>query len=60
MKGKFVRAIRAQLKMTRKQLAERVGVNWRTVEGWENGRPPSPMAMIFLNSLVAPKKKGAK
>lgn len=35
-------------------LAEKLGVSARTVEGWEQGRMPSKPALIILSSLIAP------
>jgi putative transcriptional regulator len=38
LRGRNVRALRTQLKLTRKAFAERYGLDPRTVEGWEQER----------------------
>ena len=35
--GKFIAALRKEKKLTQEQLAEKLGVNSRSVSGWENG-----------------------
>ena len=43
------RTARRSLGMTWKQLAERLGVNWRTVARWEAGHSPvSPTAARLM------------
>ena len=37
-----LRAWRATKGLTREEAAERLGVNWRTLEGWEQGRREPP------------------
>ena len=43
-----LRALRAERGWSVADLAERCGVSARTVEGWEQGRPPSGPALIAL------------
>ena len=35
--GKFIAALRKEKKLTQEQLAEKLGVNHRSVSRWENG-----------------------
>jgi len=37
---------------TASDLAERLGVSTRTVEGWEQGRMPSQVALKFMMELL--------
>jgi DNA-binding transcriptional regulator YiaG len=49
-----VRAARAALGMTWKQLAEAVGVSWRAVAYWEAGtRRPGKPALNLLRKLLS-------
>jgi DNA-binding transcriptional regulator YiaG len=52
LENNFVRSVRFKLKLSRKQLAELVGVSWRTVEGWENKRPPGKLARKIIETLI--------
>lgn len=38
--GKFIAALRKEKKLTQEQLAEKLGVNHRSVSRWENGSFP--------------------
>lgn len=55
-----IKSARARHGLTVAQLAERVGVSPRTVEGWEQGRAISGPARLLLSELFKPKKKGTK
>lgn len=44
-----ITSAREQAGLTRKELAAKVGVSWRTVEKWEQGRGgPSKTALALL------------
>ena len=54
-----LRAARLALKLSQRELAALVGVNWRTVAGWEAGsrnhKPtvvPKPVAVILQSAEV--------
>ena len=48
-----VRAARASLGWSRRQLAERLAVSYETVKSWETGRRPcSGSAALLLQALV--------
>lgn len=52
MSAEEIRDLRERLGLTRRQLAEQVGVAKRTVECWEQGRRnPNPSANKILESL---------
>jgi transcriptional regulator with XRE-family HTH domain len=52
MKATEILINRIQIKLTRKELAEKVGVSHRTVESWELGaRNPSRQSIILLNQV---------
>lgn len=51
MTRKQVRAIRKKLGDSRRQFAAKVGVSHRTVEAWENVKPPSKMAEKLILQL---------
>jgi DNA-binding transcriptional regulator YiaG len=52
MKATEILINRIQLKLTRRELAEKVGVSHRTVESWELGaRNPSRQSVILLNQV---------
>jgi ribosome-binding protein aMBF1 (putative translation factor) len=46
-----VRKIRRRLKLKTRQLAEKLGVSFRTVESWENGAMPGAQALNALSLL---------
>jgi hypothetical protein len=46
-----ITAFRRAKGWTRRQLADAVGVSWRTVEGWEQGRPVGRSASMLIRSL---------
>lgn len=51
--GRFIRQIRSGLKMTRNQLAEKLGVKSSAVDGWENNRfKPSADRLTIIEELV--------
>lgn len=38
--------------LSRKEIAARLGVSWRTVEGWEQGKAPvPPWIRILIDAL---------
>jgi DNA-binding XRE family transcriptional regulator len=45
-----VALLRDELNLTQRELAERLGVSTRTVQGWEQGRP---MGSAFLYAMQA-------
>jgi len=53
-----VREIRARYKLNTQQFGVICGVSGRTVEGWEQGRPPSAQALLSIAQLInKPKRK---
>jgi DNA-binding transcriptional regulator YiaG len=52
MKAKDIQALRAKLVLTQSALAAKCGVSTRTVQGWEQGKPPSGSAKIILSVLA--------
>ena len=51
-----VQRLRKRLGMSQKQLANRVGVGWRTVQRWESGESlPRPIAKRVLDDLATAK-----
>jgi DNA-binding transcriptional regulator YiaG len=52
MTVKEIQKLRDKLNLTQKQLAEKCGVSIRTVQGWEQGNPPSGSAKIILGILA--------
>ena len=50
---RILKTIRKTLSLTQEQLAQRLGVSFVTVNGWENGkRKPSPLARRQIEQLV--------
>ena len=50
---RLLKSIRRTLSLTQEQLAQRLGVSFVTVNGWENGkRKPSPLAQRQIEQLV--------
>jgi len=47
-----IKAIRAKLKLSTQQLADKCGVSRRTVEGWESGRMPEAAPLNVMSTLV--------
>lgn len=47
-----IKAVRAKLGLTAAQLAERIGVSERTVNGWEQGRMPEVAGLNMLGKLL--------
>lgn len=48
-----VKKLRNQLNLSTQDLADHCGVSRRTVEGWEQGRPPSAAALNVMGYLLA-------
>lgn len=46
------KAAREKANLTRAQLAEKMGVSVRTVEGWESQRKPNKTARKLLEALA--------
>lgn len=51
MTVKEIQQLREKLKLTQKGLAVKCGVSVRTVQGWEQGNPPSGSSKIILGIL---------
>lgn len=51
-----IKAARAKLGLTAAQLAERLGVSERTVNGWEQGRMPEVAGLNMLGKLLRAKR----
>jgi DNA-binding transcriptional regulator YiaG len=51
-----IKAARAKLGLTASQLAERLGVSERTVNGWEQGRMPEVAGLNMLGKLLRQKR----
>lgn len=47
-----IRAARAKLGLTARQLGELCGVSERTVNGWEQGRMPETAALNMIGKLL--------
>ncbi len=52
MTNKELKAIRKQLEMTTKELAEVLDVSQRTYYGWESGRPMPRIAVRAITMLL--------
>ncbi|HDY90152.1 MAG TPA: XRE family transcriptional regulator [bacterium] len=47
-----IKALRKKLNLTQEQLAEKIGVSWRTICRWENSNiKPSPLAQKAIEKL---------
>lgn len=47
-----IKATREKLGLTQEQLAQKIGVSFKTVNRWENGKSkPSPMARKLLEII---------
>lgn len=57
--GTLIRKHRRELKLTQKQLAEKLGVGESTVRMWELGKnyPTFPVLILLLNILQIPANK---
>lgn len=55
MDKKKIRSLRESLGLDWDEFAKRLGVSWRTVKGWENGRKPNPSARAMLKQIAATK-----
>jgi len=51
-----IQLIRARLNLSTADLAAKIGVSPRTVEGWEQGRTPSKSAVRLIASLSPPEE----
>lgn len=51
MTPRDIKRLRARRQWSVKDLAERLGVSPRTVEGWEQGRPMKQWAVVALKHL---------
>jgi DNA-binding transcriptional regulator YiaG len=50
---KRIKDLRLKLGLTQEQFAQKIGVSFSTVNGWENGkRKPSPLAMKQIELLI--------
>ena len=47
-----IKAVRAKLGLSAAELAEKLGVSERTVNGWEQGRMPETAALNMLGKLL--------
>lgn len=47
-----LRQLRKEKNWNVKELAGRIGVSPRTIEGWEQGRMPSKSALILLSKIL--------
>lgn len=52
MDKKKIRELRQKNNLSQIQFAVKLGVSVRTVQGWENGRCPSNIALHQLNQLA--------
>lgn len=52
MTAKQIKAIRTKRGETAKEFASTVGVSWRTVQGWEQGRKLSSLAKRTLAQFL--------
>jgi DNA-binding transcriptional regulator YiaG len=50
-------ALRHRLGLTQAAFAARYGLNLRTLQGWEAGKPISSFASRFLDQLITTDKK---
>lgn len=51
MTAQEIKQLRLRLGLTQEQFAHKLGVSWTTVNRWEHGRPPSPLANEKLVKL---------
>lgn len=51
-----IKAIRAKLGLTARQLGDALGVSERTINGWEGGRMPEVAGLNMLGKLLRGKK----
>lgn len=50
--AKKIKNIRLSLRLTQEQFAQKIGVSFSTVNGWERGkRKPSPLALKQIETL---------
>lgn len=51
-----IKRLRAKLGFSTQQLADACGVSRRTVEGWEQGRPPDAAPLNVMTRLLRARK----
>jgi DNA-binding XRE family transcriptional regulator len=51
-----IKALRAKLSLSTQQLADACGVSRRTVEGWEQNRPPDAAPLNVMAALLRGRK----
>lgn len=48
-----IRCIRSGMNLTRKEFAEKIGLSWRTVEGWEQGiTTPGLATLVYIKKMM--------
>jgi DNA-binding transcriptional regulator YiaG len=47
----LIKQIRLKTGMTNQEIADKIGVSRRTVEGWASGRKPSKIAILALDRI---------
>lgn len=47
-----IRAIRENMDLSPSEFGSRIGASRRTVEGWEQGRAPSTMALMAIKHMI--------
>ena len=47
--SKTIKALRRVMRLSQSEFARRIGVNVRTLQGWELGRPVSPLGCTILD-----------
>lgn len=52
MNGEEIRIQRKKLGLTQKELAEKLGVSFQTLNGYENGKPIPDTKIELLNSIL--------
>lgn len=52
-----IKSARAKLDLTAAELAEKLGVSERTVNGWEIGRMPTTAALNMLGKLLKRRRR---
>jgi transcriptional regulator with XRE-family HTH domain len=55
-----IKAVREKLNLTTEQLAQACNVSRRTVEGWEQGRPPDAAPLNVMAALLKRPKTKAR
>lgn len=58
MTGQDLKAARAELGLYQRELAERLGVVWRTIAAWEGDERPIPQtAILLVDRILADHRK---